>query len=183
MKKQALFIHSAGPQGKGEGSTGLLEYLQKELGDDLEWIAPQMPNPENPAYAEWQEQLRKEIGLLDDGAILVGHSIGGSALLKFLSEEELGKKFTALFTVAAPYWGINDDWKKEDFTLAENFTSRNSLLPKLVMYHSAGDPVVPFSHVERYAKELPSADIRKLEGGDHLFLDGLPELVEEIRNQ
>lgn len=181
MAQQVLFIHSAGPQGAQEGSTGLVQYLENELGADFQVIAPRMPDPEDPKYAKWKKTLNEEIAGLDDGAILVGHSLGGSVLLKFLSEVELGKKFAKLITIAAPFWGIDGEWQSADFTFTENFVSRSSLLPQVVLLHSIGDDIVPFKHMEKYMENLPGATVRQLAGNDHIFQDGLPELAEEIR--
>lgn len=181
MKKQVLFIHSAGPQGEGQGSAGLLQYLKDELGSAFQVHAPEMPDPEDPQYEKWEIRLKEEIAALDDGSVLVGHSIGGSALLKFLSEEELGKSFAKVITVAAPFWGIDEDWQLESFTLAEDFVSRNSLLPDVVLFHSIGDEIVPFKHLEKYMENLPSATVRQLSGKDHIFQEGLEELIVEIR--
>ena len=181
MVQQVLFIHSAGPQGEEEGSWGLLQYLRNKLGATYEVRAPTMPNPEDPQYADWKKVLKEEIASLDDGAVLVGHSIGGAALLKFLSEEELGKSFARVISVAAPFWGIDEDWQLEDFTLAEDFVSRNSLLPDVVLFHSIGDETVPFNHLEKYMENLPSATIKQISGNDHVFQEGLEELVDEIR--
>lgn len=179
--KQVLFIHSAGPQGDREGSAGLLRYLKAELGSGFQVIAPKMPDPEDPQYAAWKVKLKEEIAALDDGAVLVGHSIGGSALFKFLSEEELGKSFAKVITIAAPFWGINSDWELENFTLAENFVSRSSLLPDVVLFHSIDDDTVPYNHLEKYLENIPSATVRQLPGSDHVFQEGLEELVAEIR--
>ncbi|MBD8015975.1 alpha/beta hydrolase [Microbacterium sp. APC 3898] len=181
MVQQVLFIHSAGPQGEQEGSWGLVHYLRNELGTAYEVRAPAMPNPEDPKYENWKKRLKEEIASLGDGAVLVGHSIGGSALLKFLSEEEMGKSFAKLISVAAPFWGKDEDWQLEDFTLAEDFVSRNSLLPDVVLFHSIGDDTVPFKHLEKYMENLPSATIKQIPGNDHVFQEGLQELVDEIR--
>src|SRR5690606_41066011 len=183
MVQQVLFIHSAGPQGEQEGSGGLVQYLRNELGAAYEVRAPAMPNPEDPKYENWKKRLKEEIASLDDGAVLVGHSIGGSALLKFLSEEELGKSFAKLISVAAPFWGIDEEWKLEEFTLAEDFVSRNSLLPDVVLFHSIGDETVPFKHLEKYKENLPSATVKELSGSDHVFQNGLEELKEEVRKE
>lgn len=181
LAQQVLFIHSAGPQGKHQGSSGLLEYLENELGSAFQVIAPQMPAPEDPKYTQWKKLLNEEIAGLDDGTILVGHSLGGSVLLKFLSEVELENTFAKVITIAAPFWGINDEWQLEDFALAENFVSRSSVLPQVVLLHSIGDEIVPFEHLEKYMDNLPGATVRQLAGSDHIFQDGLPELAEEIR--
>lgn len=179
--KQVLFIHSAGPQGEQQGSGGLLQYLKEELGPAFQVIAPKMPDPEDPQYTQWKKKLKEEIASLDDGAVLVGHSIGGSALLKFLSEEELGKSFSKLITIAAPFWGIDEGWKLDGFTLAEDFASRSSLLPDVVFFHSIDDEIVPYKHMEKYMENLPSAKGRQISGSDHIFQEGLAEAAEEIQ--
>lgn len=179
--KQVLFIHSAGTQEEGEGSSGLVKYLEAELSTSFQVIAPKMPEPEDPQYDRWKKALKEEITSLDDGAVLVGHSIGGSVLFKFLTEEELGKSFSKLITVAAPFWGSDSEWKVESFALPEDFVSRSSLLPHVVLLHSIDDDVVPFDHLEKYMENIPSATVRQLSGNDHVFQEGLAELVEEIR--
>lgn len=181
MAQQVLFIHSAGPQGEQQGSSGLLQFLKKELGTAYQVIAPEMPEPEDPKYKEWREVLIEELAALEDGSILVGHSIGGSALLKFLSEEELGRSFSKVIAIAAPFWGIDEDWQLEDFQLADDFSTRNSLLPDVVLLHSIGDDIVPFSHLQKYMENLPNATVKQLPGNDHIFQEGLAEATDEIR--
>ncbi|MEC5425097.1 alpha/beta hydrolase [Virgibacillus sp. C22-A2] len=182
MKKQILFIHSAGPQGNDQGSNDLVAFLQEACGADYNIIHPKMPDSENPIYELWREQLKNEIELLDGHVILIGHSLGGSVLLKYLSEEGCRLHISGLITIAAPYWGKDDNWQREDFTLSEDFASNLARIAQLVMYHSRNDEIVPFAHVEHYAKNLPQAIIRALEGGAHLFHEGIHELIKDIRS-
>ncbi|MEZ0482869.1 alpha/beta hydrolase [Planococcus sp. SSTMD024] len=179
--RQVLFIHSAGPQGEQEGSSGLLQYLREQLDAEFQVIAPKMPDPDDPHYRPWKHALQKEIASLDDGAIVVTHSLGGSVLFKFLSEEAPEKPFAKIITVAAPYWESNSQWAVEEFLLEENFGCHMPPLPEIVLFHSAGDPIVPFSHSQKYSKKLSNATLRKLPGNDHLFPNGISELVSEIR--
>ncbi|TWT14610.1 alpha/beta hydrolase [Planomicrobium sp. CPCC 101079] len=181
MGKSVLFIHSAGPQGNGEGSSGLVAHLEKSL-EGYEVRSPPMPAPENPRYEEWKAVLKEEIFRMPDGALLIGHSIGGSALLKFFLEEEGDCRFDALISIAAPFWGIDKEWMKEDFTIAENAFLNRKHLPLLFLFHSLHDEVVPFRHLERYAEQLPDALIECLDQNDHLFLQGLPLLSKSIKN-
>ncbi|MFO7446002.1 MAG: hypothetical protein R6W90_06520, partial [Ignavibacteriaceae bacterium] len=85
-KKQVLFIHSAGVQGPMEGSGDLVAFLQNELGDEYKVLYPMLPNPDDPNYVRWKLTLEKELAMLEDDLILVGHSLGGSVILKYLSE-------------------------------------------------------------------------------------------------
>ncbi|WP_411553115.1 alpha/beta fold hydrolase [Paenibacillus lautus] len=178
MKKQVLFIHSAGPQGIRQGSSGLIAHLQERLGEAYHVLSPGMPDPD---YVLWKAQIANEIKALDGEVILIGHSLGGSVLLKYLAEEGCKRTISGLFLVAAPYWGKDDDWQNEEYTLSNSFAAKLSHISKLFLYHSRHDPVVPFAHAQHYAKQLPEAVIRTYEGDDHYFREGLPELADDIK--
>ena len=49
------------------------------------------------------------------------------------------------------------------------------------LYHSRHDPEVPFDHLGLFAAKLPHATQRPLEGSEHSFINGLPQLVTDIR--
>src|SRR5262245_15355781 len=87
MRKQVLFIHSGGSQGRHEGINDLVTYLQNMLGDGYNVLYPKMTDPENPEYVSWKLSLDKKLASLKGDIILIGHSLGGSVLLKYLSEE------------------------------------------------------------------------------------------------
>lgn len=181
MKKQMLFVHSAGPQGETQGSSGLIHHLEKELGEEFELRHPAMPDPRNPVYEDWKQQIKEGFTDFKKGAILIGHSLGGSALLKLLSEEKMEPRISALILIASPVWGMNTDWDKEDFLLAPGFSSKLPEDLDIFLFYSVDEEVVPFEHAEKYAELLPSARLRQIPGTSHLFENGLPELVEEIK--
>lgn len=179
-KKQVLFVHSGGDQGEHQGSSDLVAHLQLGLGSNYNVLYPQMPDPEEPEYEAWKQQLDQEFEVLDDEIILVGHSLGGSVLVKYLSEQAPEKTIAGLFMVAAPFWGLKN-WRVEEYMLAKNFTANLPRIPYIYLYHSQTDAVVPFAHVEQYARKLPGSVLHTCTGGDHLFNAGLPELVDDIR--
>ncbi|SDK36177.1 alpha/beta fold hydrolase [Sediminibacillus albus] len=181
MKKTVLFIHSAGPQGQGQGSSNLSSYLSKQLGDNYQFVSPEMPEPENPAYVSWKKQLEKELNKLTGEIILVGHSLGGSVLLKYLTEQSSNLVFSGLFIIASPFWGLDEKWQSKEFTLQPNFEHKLPGIPSLFLYHSADEDIVPFTHHKAYAEKLPQATARELEGKQHLFDQGLPILVQDIK--
>jgi predicted alpha/beta hydrolase family esterase len=180
MRKQILFIHSAGPQGPDEGSGGLVEYLVNILSYDYLVQHPLMPHTENPRYDAWKTKLKEELERMDQNLILIGHSLGASILLKYLSEEKYSNHIQGLFLISTPYWkkkagGI------DEFVLSENFASKLEKISPIYFYHSKDDEYVPFSHLGYYSKALPKAIIRKLEGHEHEFGYGLPKLIEDIK--
>lgn len=122
MSKQVLFVHSAGPQNAHEGSDAFKASLVQQLSNDYQWVAPPMPFPEDPTYAQWKSVLDESFASLNDDVILIGHSLGGSVLLKYLSEETCHVSISTLCLIASPFWGV-DQWRRKDFVLAEDFES------------------------------------------------------------
>lgn len=177
MKQQVLFVHSAGPQGPGEGSSAIVAGLRKALGAGYDLRSPIMPDPDDPAYAPWKKRVEAEFEGLDDSALLIGHSLGGSVLLKWLSERKHQRAVAGLFLVATPFWGP----QMQEFVLQEDFAGGLSAVPKVFLYHSRDDDVVPFAHLGRYARALPQATLRELDGHGHLFENVCDELVEDLR--
>ena len=178
MKQQILFIHGAG-RGAHELDSKLAASLQRAFGDDYQVNNPQMPSEGNPQYALWKAEIARQLKAFDDPLILVGHSLGGSVLLKYLSEETVDKPIAGLFIIAAPYWGAQD-WDYDEYKLSEDFASH---LPKdlpIFLYQGRDDEVVPFTHLAMYAEKLPQATVRELEGRGHQLNDNLPEVAADI---
>ncbi len=178
MTKHVLFIHGGGA-GAYEADKKLAKNLQGELGADYRVQYPQMPNEDRPEYELWKGQIAEELAALDGEVILVGHSLGASVLLKYLSEERLKRPALALFLLAAPYWGA-EDWQVSEYALREDFASRLPELP-VFFYHSRDDAIVPFAHLDLYKKKLPQAAIRVLDGRGHQFDDDLSDVAADIR--
>ena len=78
MKKQVLFIQGGGAGTHDEWDNKLVDNLVQELGPGYDVRYPRMPNEADPSYATWKAALAQEFAGLNDGAILVGHSIGGT---------------------------------------------------------------------------------------------------------
>jgi uncharacterized protein len=182
MKKQILFIHCAGTQGDGQGSYYLANHLQDALRGDHDVFCPIMPDSDSPQYLSWRDKLEKQLKALQGEVMLVGHSLGGSVLLKYLSEEQYRLTVTGLFLAAAPYWGIDEDWQNDEYVLKKHFSSELVRIPRIYLYHSRDDDVVPFKHLQHYAQNIPHAAIRELDHCGHYFRSGLPELINDIRN-
>lgn len=181
MTRPVLFIHSGGSQGPHEGSNDLVAYLRTGLRQDHVVLYPKMPEPDDPEYELWKLTIDRELSALEDEIILVGHSLGASVLLKYLSEEPWHKSIVGLFLVAPVYFG-KKDWKVEEYYLKKGFETELLRIPRIFLYHSRNDTVVPFKHLVHFADKLPNSVSRAFESRGHLFTTGLPELVEDIKN-
>jgi uncharacterized protein len=178
MSKRVLFIHGGG-EGAYEEDRKLAASLQDTLGTAYDVRAPKMPDEDRPVYEAWKERIAKELDALEGEVILVGHSLGGSILLKCLSEEGAEKPVAGLFLVSTPYWGV-EDWEVGEYALREDFAS---MIPKEIavfLYHSRDDEVVPFAHAALYAEKLPRATVREFDGRGHQFDDDLSEVGRDI---
>jgi uncharacterized protein len=138
-----------------------------------------MPAPASPSYERWKLELERLLPGGESPPILIGHSLGGSVLLKYISEHEPRVAAAALFVVAAPYWG-SANWKMEEFVLREGFAHSLPNALKVYLYQSRDDEMVSMEHLSRYSKAIPRATVRVLDGGGHLFKDGLPQLTEDV---
>lgn len=180
MPIEVLFIHSAGAQDGDEGSAPFVRYLSHELGSNYRVTSPTMPLPDAPTYKNWERELAKRLSAHPPPKILVGHSLGGSVLLKYLSEHNQAIQAASLFVVAAPYWG-SQDWEVEEFVLREGFPRYLPSELNICFYQSQNDEVVPIEHLSHYAKAIPNAKVRSVQHGGHTFKDGLQALVDDIR--
>jgi len=175
-----LFIQGAGNMHEPEGSGRLAAYLARELGTDYRVIAPEMPDADNPHYQPWRDRIEQELDAIDEDVILVGHSFGGSVLLKYLAEGSYQKPVRGLFLVSVPNWGP-DGWAYDEFAAPDDVASR---LPesRIFLYHSRDDQEVPFAHLHYYEERLRTAMVRPIAGSEHSFVEGLPLLVEDIKS-
>ncbi len=51
----------------------------------------------------------------------------------------------------------------------------------MFLYHGRQDEIVPFSHLELYARTFPQAIVRALDARNHQLNDDLTEVADDIR--
>ena len=178
MRSGVLFVHGGG-EGAYEEDRKLVASLQHALGTGYDVLSPKMPEEDRPVYQAWKERIANELVTLEGEVILVGHSLGGSVLLKYLSEE-VEKPVAGLFLVATPYWCV-EDWEVDEYALREDFASKIPRGMPVFLYHSRDDEVVPFAHAALYAEKLPRATVREFDGRGHQFGDDLSEVARDIK--
>jgi hypothetical protein len=153
-------------------------YLPQVLGENFEVLAPRMPNEQNAKYAEWKIWFERMLPFVENGVILLGHSLGGIFLAKYLAENKFPRKISALFIVAAPYYEIAE---KGGFALGESLSGVSAQCANIHLYQSQDDPEAPFSEVEKYQKELPMAKVHIFPDRGHFQQEHFPEIVAEIK--
>jgi predicted alpha/beta hydrolase family esterase len=179
VKRQLFFVQGGGKGAHDEWDSKLVKSRRRELGQDYEIHYPRKPSEDDPSYARWKTRLENVFETLDDGAILVGHSVGATILVKVLAEQVSVRKFGAIVLIAAPFVG-NGGWSADDLQFPPDLGAR---LPKGVpvhFYHGLEDEVAPPSHLERYARAVPQARVHRLPDRDHQLNNNLREVAVTI---
>ncbi len=194
MKKQIVLIHG------GETFDTYEEYLEylrayvidlgrpvgwkdtlaEALGDAYDVIRPSMPSPKNAKYLEWSLWFTKYIPFLKDGVILVGHSLGGIFLAKYLSENQIPVSIRATILIAAPHDSFDTPYSLADFVLPSSLALLETQGGRIVLMHSTDDPVVRFKDFESYATRLPNAEKMVCSNRGHFLEETFPELIVTI---
>ncbi len=163
-------------------------YLDKKLGRKFEIIRPRMPLSDNAKYEEWKIHFERFFPYLRNNIILIGSSLGGMFLAKYLSEKKFPKKISAVFLVCPPFDDTvtgepGESLATARFKLKPNLSLLEKNAKKLILMFSADDPVVPISHAEKYRKKLKNAKIviYKSKNG-HFLISRFPEIIRMIKN-
>jgi len=199
MKKQIVVIHGGDTFEKYEEFLSFLknfqidpdyfkkkgwkDTLQDKLGEDFEVIALNMPNKINAKYLEWKIWFEKYFQFLNEGIVFVGHSLGGTFLVKHLSENSFPKKIKALLLVAAPLDDEDSDESLNDFALPASLAKITEQVDKIYLFHSKDDPVVPFEQVNKYKKALPNSEIIAFTDRQHFNQERFPEMFELLKKE
>lgn len=158
--------------------------LGERLGEEYQVIAPRMPNSLNAQYPEWKLWFEKILPLLNEEIILVGHSLGGTFLAKYLSTEKVAKKIRGIFLVAPPYDESGTDREPReylgDFLPPKDLSLLQKQAEEIFLYHSQDDGIVPFSSLSDYKQALPQAKAREFSDRGHFLQEDFPELTQDI---
>lgn len=158
------------------------ESLAAALGGGFEVLLPKMPNGTNARYAEWCLWLERCTQFVDDDAILLGHSLGGIFLAKYLSEYIYPKRIKATLLVGAPFAATSTAESLTDFAIPSSLEQFATQGGAIYLIHSQDDPVVPFAEVARYQQALPAAQQLVFADRGHFNQKEFPEVVTLIQS-
>jgi predicted alpha/beta hydrolase family esterase len=178
--KDVLFVQGAGARVHAEWDNKLVDSLRRELGEGYEIHYPRMPNEADPKVATWGPALERELAALRNGAIVVGHSVGGTILINVLTESAPSIALDAIVLIAAPFIG-EGGWESEEMEPASDLAERLPVGVPVLLYHGEDDDEVPVAHVERYAERIPRARVCRLAGRDHQLNADVSEVARDIR--
>ncbi|MPR33118.1 alpha/beta fold hydrolase [Salmonirosea aquatica] len=179
-KQQILFIEGGGDDGY-EADKDLVNSLQENLGNGYDVHYPEMPSDESAPDFGWLSQIDQEISEAENDVILVGHSLGASMLLRYLSENIVNKTIQGIFLISTPFWTGDEAWKA-GLKLKSDFADRLPDKVPLFFYHSQDDEVVPFSHLDQYKQKISHATFREIQSGGHQLNNDLPWIADDIKS-
>lgn len=161
---------------------GWKDWLAENL-DEYDVLIPEMPNPLNAVYDEWAIYFEKVMQFVNDDFQLVGHSLGANFLAKYLNANRLANPAKRLILVAG---GFADESGEElgSFKLS-SVANLSENAKEVHLFHSKDDPVVPFTELAFYQKELPNAEAHIFDDRGHFFnlTPTFPELLELLKQK
>ncbi len=178
--KRVLIIH--GWESNSREHWFLKEKARLEkLGFDV--MVPDMPNAFHPKKEEWIKVI--EDFAPDEKSILIGHSLGGVAILRYL--EKINNKLPKCILIATPIRKLRSpdyDFSPIDnfFEPAFNWKKIKENCKKFIILNQTKDPLVPLQH----GKDLANYTNGKLiivEGSNHFDTIDFSLLEECITEQ
>ncbi len=167
----------------GEKNGWMDGYLKSKLGKDFEITKPRMPLQDNAKYEDWKIHFERHFPQLRDDIILIGSSLGGIFLAKYLSENKFPKKISATYLICPPFDNtLPGENLVGGFNLKADLSRLEKNSGKLHLLFSKDDDVVPIAHAEKYAKKLKKADFVIFESKNgHFRISEFPEIIKMIK--
>jgi uncharacterized protein len=168
----------------GQGSDApLAASLREHLGDSYEVRAPRMPDGTELPDFGWPRRIGDDIERMKGGQIfLVGHSLGASMILKYLSERPVSAPIRGAFLLATPFWSGDEEWKS-GLKLRDDFASALPEDVPVFLYHCEDDEEVDVSDLAIYQAKLPRAIVRRMPKGGHQFDNDLAFVARDIQGR
>ena len=187
--KQVYLIHGWG----GNPKESWFPWLKKELKKrKIKVIIPKMPNTNHPKIEEWIKKIREIIKKPSKNTILIGHSIGCQAIMRYLERLEKGAKVSKVIFIAG-WFNLTDEVWDENYTkdIAEpwintpiNFNKIKSHSNSFIVIASDDGPYVSLEDVKIFEKELNAKTII-LKNKGHICQEygvkEFPEILEFIK--
>jgi len=194
MKKQIIFIHGGNSFDSYDEYLGYLKETEftidwfnrrkrwiddmtNKLENEFQFFMPQMPNKNNAVYEEWKIWFEKMLPFVNNDVIMIGHSLGGIFLVKYLSENNYPKKIKKIILVAPPH---NNTLGVGSFKIEKSLDNISKQCDDIQLFQSEDDPVVPASEAQIYKKDLPEINLHIFKDRGHFMQETFPEIIEEI---
>jgi uncharacterized protein len=158
----------------------------KEQLPDHNVIIPQFPTPENQTLDAWFEVFNKCKEHFTEDTILIGHSLGGSFLLRVLEQSKI--KIKAAFTISAPIGVLPiRNYETDELFIKNpfNWEKIKSNCKNFFVFHSDNDPYVCLGNGKEIANRL-GIELTMIPNSGHFNTPAgyskFPQLLEKIKS-
>jgi predicted alpha/beta hydrolase family esterase len=177
--RPVLFIQGAGAGTHDEWDVRLVASLRRELGREWEVHDPRMLDEDDARYATWGPAIGRDVAGLGDGAVVVGHSVGGTLLVHTIAQQPPDRPLGAIVLLAAPFVG-EGGWPADELEATSDLGARLPAGVEVHVFHGLEDETAPPSHADLYAVAIPQARVYRLPGKNHQLDDDLSEVASVI---
>lgn len=146
--KKVLILHGYESNSKEHW---FLEFKKKLEENNFKAFVPDLPNSFHPKQKEWLNYITQNYPV-DEEWILVGHSLGGTLILRFL--ESYHKKISKAVLIATPIEDIGYEDIKDFFKIPFNWNKIKQNCNEFIIINSAKDEDVPVSHGKLLSKRV-----------------------------
>lgn len=156
------------------------DWLADEL-HDTAVLLPDFPNKQNAVYDEWCIFFEKLVPFLSSDTQLVGYSLGAMFLARYLNETILPIHLDRIILVSPCY---NDESLEDLGSFKINSAKGVERSAREVhFFHSQDDPISPFTELQKFQKDIPSAISHIFTDRNHFFQPTFPELRDLINKK
>jgi uncharacterized protein len=156
------------------------KWLAESTKDTHDFIYVAMPDKYTADFIAWSIWFEKVIPHLRDGVILIGHSLGGGFLLRYLSENRVPVSIAQLHLVAPVVDSVDCPGVGEFIIDLASWSGFMSNIAAVHLWHSSDDTLVPIHHSERFAKACNEAVLHSFTDRWHFLQPEFPELLSVI---
>ncbi len=169
----------------GNGNTDITEnwfqYVKKEIEKlGIEVIAENMPDPDLARKEYWLPFIKEKLNTED--AILIGHSSGAVAIMRYLEENKCS--LAILVGVCYTDLGVESEKKSGYYNNPWQWEKIRNNADKIIIFASKNDPYIPISQPLLISQKL-DAEYHQYNDEGHFGSDvnkkEFPEIVTAVR--
>jgi len=179
--KRVIIIHGWA----GDAKSNWFPWLQSELEKrDMEVYNFTMPNSKHPTQDVWLDYLNKNIDNVDEDTFFVGHSLGGTTILRYLEGQSREIKIGGIVLVASFAVPVGYSYPDGFCQSSVNFEKIKRMVgDSVVLIHSDNDYYISDEVGRHLHESLGGRQIVINAGGHFTSKDGyieLPEVLEAL---
>ncbi|MCR4279834.1 MAG: alpha/beta hydrolase [Candidatus Komeilibacteria bacterium] len=163
-------------------------WLAQELErEGIPTVVPAMPDPAKPTIDAWVQKLNEILPAPDPSVVLVGHSIGCQAIMRYLAGLPPTAKVGTIIMVA-PWLVLTNLEDEETEQIAApwlnsdiDFEAVRDKCGQVYCFFSADDPFVPVENADLFLRNLNAHTIVEENKGHYTADEGVTE-VKMVRD-